>query len=372
MKRWTGAMLLLVLILFGTVIGFNLFKQKMIAEAIANAPPPEFPVSVMTVKTEDWQPLIHAIGFIEPRQGVDVSSAADGKVTGIHFESGSQVVEGQVLVTLDASVERANLKSASGRMTAVKAALNRMRRLYKDKSVSKDLVDTAEAAWLSLQGEIESLEATIERRTVRAPFSGVVGLRDVYLGQYLKAGDRVVRLEDSQIMKLRLTIPQTELARIHIGQKLEVEVDAYPDYPFSGEISAIEPKVNSQSGLVQVEAAIPNMGGRLRSGMFAKASVLLPRLTDQVVLPRVAITYSLYGETVYVVEQVEVEETVQLKARKVIVEIGERRDDKALVLKGIEPGSQVVTSGQVRLSNGSLIYIVDNPALALPGEMPRL
>ncbi len=361
-------MIVIVVLLFGSVIGFNLFKQQKIAEYMANLPEPEFPVTVTEVQATDWVPVIEAIGFIEPNQGVTVANETSGVIDVISFESGTQVEEGQPLITLDSEVERANLKSAQAKLPAAKAKYKRYQGLYKKGSISKEAYDEAGANYFSLQAEIESLKASIDRREIKAPFAGVVGIRNVYLGQYLQAGSDIVRLEDTTVMRLRFTVPQADISRIKLDQQVDIFVDAYPEKTFEGSISAIEPAVNVQSGLIQVQADIPNSDGQLRSGMFARANIILPKLENQVALQQTAITYTLYGDSVYIVTE---EEGVK-RVKQHVVKIGERAADVAHVLEGVKPGDVVVTSGQVRLSNHAKVRIVESDATTPPAETPML
>ena len=377
MKKWMAIMLLIAIALFGSVIGFNLFKQKMIAQYMANRPEPEFPVTAMVTKAQDWVPTIEAIGFIEPNQGVTLSTELAGTIDAITFESGKPVKAEQLLLSLDSTVERANLRASQAKLPAAKAKFDRFQNLYKTSSISKEQLDEAEAAYRSLEADIESLKATIARREVRAPFSGVVGLRNVFLGQYLQPGTDIVRLEDTSVMRLRFTVPQTDISKIKLGQTIKINVDAYPQTQFDGHITAIEPAVNFQSGLIQVQADIPNNDGQLRSGMFARASIILPTVKDQIVIPQTAISFTLYGQNVYVLK--EGEETDKegnkvkvLRAKQVVVKAGERRGNDVHVLSGIQAGDEIVLSGQVRLSNDTKVHVVENDALAVPAQTPML
>ncbi|QLH64975.1 efflux RND transporter periplasmic adaptor subunit [Aeromonas veronii] len=377
MKKWMAIMLLIAIALFGSVIGFNLFKQKMIAQYMANRPEPEFPVTAMVTKAQDWVPTIEAIGFIEPNQGVTLSTELAGTIDAITFESGKPVKADQLLLSLDSTVERANLRASQAKLPAAKAKFDRFQNLYKTSSISKEQLDEAEAAYRSLEADIESLKATIARREVRAPFSGMVGLRNVFLGQYLQPGTDIVRLEDTSVMRLRFTVPQTDISKIKLGQTIKINVDAYPQTQFDGHITAIEPAVNFQSGLIQVQADIPNNDGQLRSGMFARASIILPTVKDQIVIPQTAISFTLYGQNVYVLK--EGEETDKegnkvkvLRAKQVVVKAGERRGNDVHVLSGIQAGDQIVLSGQVRLSNDTKVHVVENDALAVPAQTPML
>lgn len=377
MKKWMAIMLLIAIALFGSVIGFNVFKQKMIADYLANRPEPEFPVTSMVTKAQNWVPTIEAIGFIEPNQGVTLSTELAGTIDAISFESGKPVKADQLLLSLDSSVEKANLRASQAKLPAAKAKFDRFQNLYKTSSISKEQLDEAEAAYRSLEADIESLKATIARREVRAPFSGMVGLRNVFLGQYLQPGTDIVRLEDTSVMRLRFTVPQTDISKITLGQPIEIKVDAYPQTRFDGHISAIEPAVNFQSGLIQVQADIPNNDGQLRSGMFARASIILPTVKDQIVIPQTAISFTLYGQNIYVIK--ESEETdkdgnkVKVKrAKQVVVKAGERRGNEVHVLSGIQAGDEIVLSGQVRLSNDTRVRVVQNDALAVPAQTPML
>ncbi|SUP10812.1 membrane-fusion protein [Vibrio vulnificus] len=361
-------MLLIAILLFGSVIGFNLFKQKKIAEYLANRPEPEFPVTVTEVKPVDWVPVIEAIGFIEPNQGVTIANETSGVIKQIRFESGTQVKEGQPLVLLDSDVEKANLKSSEAKLPAAEAKYKRYQGLFKKGSISKEAYDEAEANYYSLKADIESLKASIARREIKAPFSGVIGIRNVYLGQYLQAGSDIVRLEDTSVMRLRFTVPQNDISRINLGQEVDIFVDAYPQNPFKGSITAIEPAVNIQSGLIQVQADIPNSDGKLRSGMFARANIILPKLEDQVTLPQTAITFTLYGDNVYILTE---EDGVQ-RVKQHVVKVGERTGNIAHILDGVKVGDQVVTSGQVRLSNDAKVRVVESDAITPPAETPML
>lgn len=369
MKKWFAIMSLISFLLFGTVIGFNLFKQNKIAEYLANQPEPIFPVTAMVITDTNWIPTIEAIGFVEPKQGVTLTTQTSGVIDNIDFESGQEVKQGDVLMTLDSKVERANLAGTQARLPAAESKFERYKDLFQKGSVSKESLDEAEANFFSLQADVASLAASIERRSIGAPFAGVVGLRNVFLGQYMQPGDEITRLEDVATMRLRFTIPQRDIAKIKIGQQIDIKVDAYPDTPFSGSITAIEPAVNFQSGLIQVQADIPNNHGQLRSGMFARANVILPTFVNQIVIPQIAITYTLYGNTVYVIEK---DDNGDLRAYQRVVKSGNRQGANVHILEGLQSGETIVTSGQIRLSNKAKVKEVKNDALKTPAITPKL
>jgi len=373
MKKWIFFAIILALLVFGSVIGFNMFKAQKIKEFLANRPIPEFSVTTQTITTEDWTPHLRAIGFIEPIQGVTIANEVSGKVVRIDFVSGQQLKKGDSLIYLDSEVEKANLKASQGRLPSVQRNYKRMLSLFKKGSVSQGDVDSAEAELLTLQGQIEGYQATISRRIIRAPFDGIAGLRNVFLGEYLSAGTDIVRLEDISRMQMRFTIPQNDLNKIFIGQTMQIFVDAQADTSFEGMISAIEPAVNFQSGVIQVQADIPNKEHKLRSGMFAKANIILPTVAEQITVPETAINYTLYGETVYVVsEQTNDSGAKFMQAKQEIVTLGKSKDGDIHVLSGIKAGDVIVTTGQVRLSNGAHVKVVESDILNKPTTIPAL
>ncbi|WP_279386886.1 efflux RND transporter periplasmic adaptor subunit [Parashewanella curva] len=365
-------MLILTAVIFGSVIGFNFFVQGKIKQAIANMPEPTMPITVEVAQPKNWQSTIKAIGFIEPIQGVDVSNQLSGLITKIKFNNGSRVKKGQVLLTLNAQIEQANLKSKLAQLPAAKADFDRLTKLYRKDSVSKQDLDKAQANYLSMSADIQALRATIAQKVIRAPFSGLIGITDVHLGQFIQSGTKIVRLESVKTMKIRFNITQKQLPNVAIGQSLDIKVDAFPNRIFTGRISAIEPAVFYQSGLVQVQAEIPNHDEYLRSGMFANVNVILPPLKQQWVLPQTAINFSLYGNSIYIVKSQQEQGKSIKRVYPVAVEVLERHGNLALVKGDLKAGENYVTSGQVRLSKGSKVKIIKDRALNLPAKMPEL
>ncbi|WP_025823659.1 efflux RND transporter periplasmic adaptor subunit [Shewanella marina] len=372
MKKWILIMLIIAALAFGSVIGFNFFIKAKIDNAIANMPEPVYPVTALTLQPSEWQPTVDAIGFVEPNQGITVSNEVSGIINKIGFQNGSHVNKGQLLIGLDSKVERANLQAKLVQLPAVKGDYQRLLKLYKQKSVSQQDLDNAEAKYLALNADIESLKATINRREIRAPFAGLVGIRNVNLGDYIQMGTNLVQLEDLTSMKIRFTVPQTQLSKIAVGQQVQVMVDAYPAKPFIGQISAIEPAVFQQSGLIQVQAKIPNDDLHLRSGMFAKVAIILPKLEQQFVLPQTAINFTLYGNSIYLIQDHSKDGKTTERVKQIDIHVLERNGNNALVSGDIKAGEKIVTSGQISLSNNSKVHIVENDALAVPATMPQL
>jgi len=373
MKKWTAVMILIVVLLFGSVIAYNFYKQKKMAEFLANRPPPEFPVTAMMVKGASWTPGINSIGFVEPNHGVSLAAELSGKVAAINFESGQRIELNQVLVELDQSVEQANLDSAEGKLPFTKATFERMKKLVDKGNVSKEDFDKSQSDYQELLAQIEGLKATIERHNIIAPFSGTAGISNIHLGQYLQPGDKITRLEDTSLMRIRFTIAQSDISRISVGQKINIMVDAFPETPFSGEVTAVDSFVNPLSGVLQVQASIPNNTGQLRSGMYARIMIVLPTEEKQIVLPETAVSFALYGESIFIIEEAK-DKTGQLykKVKQVVVKVSSRMGNKVKISSGIKSGDQIVTSGQVKLSNGSRVKIVKSDTLNTPAQLPKL
>ena len=360
------------LILFGGVFGFNAFKQSMIAKYIANMPVPTVPVTHFTVESTPWIPTIESIGFIEPDQGVTLSTSESGLVSRIYFESGQRVEEGDLVMQLDQSVEVANLESAKARLESTLNTLTRLRNLQKNSLASQENLDQAEADYRALGSQIDSYQASIDRRAIRAPFSGIMGIRQVQLGQYLQSGADVARLENIEIMRLRFIIGERDFAKVQLGMPVTVSVDAYPLRKFNGEISAIEPAIEYNSGVVQVQSSLPNSDGLLRSGMYGKVSIGLEPFEDQVVVPQGAINFTLYGESVYLIQKQKQENGEEWDVvNEISIKVAERRGNQALITSGIQVGDRIVTAGQLKLSNGTRVKLVESDILNPPAELPR-
>ncbi|MEZ8141033.1 efflux transporter periplasmic adaptor subunit [Enterovibrio norvegicus FF-162] len=367
MSKWVIGMIVIVVLAFGTVIGFNLFVNKKIENTLANLPEPVYPVTIEKLTPTVWPQGISAIGFIEPNQGVDVSNEVAGIVTAINFDNGDSAKQGTVLLSLDASVQKADLKAQQVQLPSVRDDYNRLVKLYKERSVSEQSVETAQSKYQAMLANIESLQATIALREIKAPFNGLLGIRNVNLGQYVSVGTDIVRLEDLSVMRVRFSVPQAELGNISIGQAISLTVEAFPGRTYKGAINAIEPVVNNQTGLVMVQAELPNDDNSLRGGMFADVNIALSNLDNQFVVPQTAIVFALYGNSVYVVEKKDNETRV----KQVTVEVTQRNGNDALVTGALKFDDEVVTTGILNLGNNAKVDIVPNP-ISVPDKMPQL
>jgi membrane fusion protein (multidrug efflux system) len=355
--------LFLVLVLLGVILG-GLFGWKYHATqqsaAGRQAPPPPV-VAVTEVRAESWQPYLAAVGTLVAAAGIAVNNEVAGKVSAIRFESGQEVKVGQVLIELDAVADRAELQGLLAGRRLAQIKLGRLTRLLADRSASEADYDEAKAALDAADAAVETKLAVIDKKQIRAPFSGRLGIRQVDLGQYLPPGSAIVPLEALDPVYADFSLPERYLATLAAGQAVEVAVQAYPDETFPGRISALNPGVDAGTRSVKVRATLANPALRLRPGMFAQVRVLLPESGPVLTLPATAITYAPYGDSVFVVEPGEAGPVVQRRQ----VETGEVRDGRVAVLSGLGAGARVVSAGQVKLRNGMPVALDDKPA---PGE----
>lgn len=361
--------LIIVLIVFGGAVGFQQFIAMKKAEAAANMPETISQITAMEVKTQEWTPLISAVGSIRPNQGAMISAQAAGTVTKVSVKSGDRVKKGQLLVEIDSSAERASLKATEAQLPAAQASYNRYRNLVASNSASKAELDNAQSTYNQLLATIEATKAQIERRQIYAPFDGIAGIVDVNVGQYVTVGTEIVRVEDQSEMKIRFTLPQTNLEEVFVGQKVTATIDALPARTFPAKIVAIDPAVDTATGLINLEAVVTEGQDQLLSGMFARLNVALPTLRDQIVVPQIAVTYTMYGETVYVLQPLSDEDKAMLekmgqkelenifRAKQVEVATKERSGIYAHLSKGLKAGDKIVTGGLQRLKNNALVKI---------------
>lgn len=382
--------LLVVLVAFAGVAGMQCFIAGKKAEAAANMPETVSEITAMQVQPREWTPYLSAVGYVRPNQGAMLSSESSGTVKSVNVKSGQRVNKGDLLVELDDTVEVATLKASQAQLPNTKLTLDRYRNLVASNSASKAELDSAQATYNQLVANIESLKASIARRKIYAPFSGFAGIVNVNVGQYITTGTEIVRVEDQSSMKVRFTLPQTDVEHIFVGQKVTAEVDALVGQTFPAEIVAIDPAVDRNTGLINVEAVIAEGGNKLLSGMFVRLNVALPTEKAQIVVPQIAVTYTMYGETVYVLEQLSDEDKVLVskmaeqnpkldankmyRAKQVEVRTKDRNGIYAQLAKGVKAGDIIVTGGFQRLNNHSLIIVSDQEAVGVtvPAKSSKL
>ena len=362
-----GAVLLLIVALG---FGFFLHIQKLIASA-----PKPGPQTVSTMKAEllEWQPQITAIGSLTPAQGVDLSSEISGLVRSVNFHSGDQVQAGQLLVQLNADADSASWRAASAAAELAEVVLKRDQAQLAAQAVSQAQVDNDLADLKSKKAIADQQLATLEKKSIRAPFSGTLGITAVIPGQYLNPGDKIVPIQNINRLFVDFYLPEQRLAQISQGQTVNVTSDSFPGKTFIAHISAINPKVDTAMRNIQVQATLDNSKNLLLPGMFANVSVLVGAKKPYLTIPQTAITYNPYGSTVFIAkpsDKADASGNKPLLAQQVFVTVGDTRGDQVAILKGIEPGQEVVTSGMIKLKNDTPLTI-DNTVQPANSPNPK-
>jgi membrane fusion protein (multidrug efflux system) len=350
-------MLIAVAIVFGGIFGFQAFKAAMIKKFMSSMQVPPQTVSATKAELSPWQPQIEAVGSLRAVRGADLSLEVSGVVDSISFNSGDDVKEGVVLLKLRSEDDVAKLESLQATAVLNQLTYDRDIKQFKIQAVSQATLDIDKANLKNAQAQVAQQQAILDKKTLRAPFAGHLGIRAVDLGQYLSAGTAIVTLQALDPVYLDFFVPQQSVARIRIGAPVTVKIDAFKDKTFPGEISAINPKVDASSRNVQIRAMLKNPDHKLLPGMYATVDIVTGSPENYITLPQTAITYNPYGDTVYVVDDKGVDGKQQLVARQTFVTTGLTRGDQVAVLKGVKAGETVVTAGQIKLHNGSPVLI---------------
>ncbi|MFB3853924.1 MAG: efflux RND transporter periplasmic adaptor subunit [Vicinamibacterales bacterium] len=354
------------------VLGFVKYNQiqTAIAEGSAFQPPPEAVTTVVAEKAE-WPVTLRVIGTIAAVQGVTVSADLPGIVERITFDSGRAVRAGEVLVQLDSRQERAQLAAAEAERELARTEFGRMEGLLEERVISRAEYDRAVADARRSGARVDEMRAAIERKTIRAPFSGVLGIRQVNLGQYLSAGDAVVSLQSLDPIYVNFGVPQQSAGRIRIGSQVRITSDDLGGAGFAGRVSAIDSIVDEATRNVEVQASLANRGGRLRPGMFVHIEAVVGKNRVVVPLPASAISYAPYGDSVFVVAEMNGPDGRPYKGvRQQFVKLEGARGDQVAVVSGIDPGDEIVTSGVFKLRNGSSV-LVNNKVVPDNSPSPR-
>lgn len=348
-------MLLGCLLLFGGIFAFKMFGKMMMNRAFDTMALPPATVTSAMVEVQTWQEQLTAVGTLRAVNGVDVTTQAQGVVSRIYFESGETVQEGALLVELAAEPERAQLKVLEAELQLARRDHERIKKLH-GRGVTTDAeLDDALSTLEQVLASIEVQRATVAERRVTAPFSGQLGIRMVDLGQNVSPGDAVVSLQQLAPIYADFSLPEQHFARLKIGQVVSVRTGAYPETRFPGKITAIDPRVDSESRNFLVQATLPNDAQKLRPGMYADVTLGLAAERSVQVVPRTAIRFAPYGNSVFVLEKSP--EGEGLVAYRRVVQTGEERGDLVEILKGVEAGQQVATSGLLKLRNEGAVSI---------------
>ena len=389
-KRFIIAFILLVLVV-GGIVGFNIFRDNAIKQYFATMKQPPSTVSTVEVKPMDWAPGIEAIGTVSAVRGVDLTVETTGIVKDIAFLANQKVEAGALLLQLDDEVERADLDSAKAQAAVDQLALKRAQELQKRGVGSDSTLDNAQAQAAASAAQVAKLQAVLDQKQITAPFAGTAGIPKIDLGQYLAPGTAVVTLQDLDTMRVDFTVPEQQFPMLKIDQPVKIGMSD-DDLPFTGKIKGINPKIDPTSRLVSVRAEVANPDGKLTPGQFAQVRVELPKEDGVLAVPQTALTSSLYGDYVFVVEPAKSKDKPaaadekdaakpaddsakpeadaakpaegdaskpDLVLSQVFVTTGRHDKDLIEIVKGIKAGDQVVTAGQNRLFNGMSV-VVDN------------
>ena len=350
-------------------LGFVKFRQiqTAIAQGAAFQPPPES-VTTIEASEEKWPSTLTAIGTVAAVRGVTVSADLPGVVDRIQFESGQSVREGDMLAFLDTRQERAQLAAAEAQRDLARVNFTRMEGLLSERVISRAEFDRATAEQRQSEARVGEIHAAIDRKTIRAPFSGILGIRKVNLGQYLSGGDAMVTLQSLHPIYVNFGVPQQAMAEVRAGRSVRVTADNLGGVEFGGSITAIDSVVDESTRNVQAQATLANPHGKLRPGMFVQAEVVLGATSAVVSLPASAISYAPYGDSVFVVTDLKDQGGKTYRGvRQQFVKLGGSRGDQIAVVSGIKPGDEVVTSGVFKLRNGAAV-VVNNKVR--PGNNP--
>ena len=351
--------MLTLTLLFVGALGFVKFKQiqTAIAQGAAFQPPPEA-VTTITAAQEQWPSTINAIGTVAAVRGVTVSADLPGIVDQILFESGDAVREGQTLAILDTRQEQAQMAAAEAQRVLARLNFNRMQELLDQQVISKAEYDSATAQSRETEARVGEIRAAIERKTIRAPFSGILGIRQVNKGQYLAGGDPLVALQSLNPIYVNFGVPQQAIGQVRVGRSVRIATENPGNLAFDGRVTAIDSVVDATTRNIQVQATLANSGGKLRPGMFVQTEMVLGANQPVIALPASAISYAPYGDSVFIVSDMKDDKGHAYRGvRQQIVRLGPARGDQVAVLSGVTPGEEVVTSGVFRLRNGAAVQV---------------
>jgi membrane fusion protein (multidrug efflux system) len=388
-KRFIIAVILLVLV-GGGLVGFNLFRSQAIKDFFANMPRPTLSVSTIAIEPVTWRPVIDAVGTVSAANGVDLAAETGGIVRQVNFRANDDITAGQLLIQIDDRTERADLAAAEATLSNDQQTLERARQLEQRGINSTVTLENAQTTVAAAQAQVDRLKAVLDQKAIEAPFSGTIGIPKIDVGQFIALGATVATLQDLSRMRVDFTVPEQEFKRLSIGQNVRLS-DSIGDKVYEGTIVGIDPKIDPATRLISVRAEIDNADRVLQPGQFARIAVELPVQEGVIALPQTAVVTSLYGEYVYSVVEGEAPEAAPatdaqpatpaaegattpakpLEVKQIFVKTGRRTGGFVEVTEGVKAGDQIVTAGQNRLSNGSPVTVnnsVDPTAALRAGD----
>jgi membrane fusion protein, multidrug efflux system len=361
-----AVMAVLLALVFGGFYGYERFREVKTAEFFVNMKPPPVPVVAVAATTQALPQSFGGIGSLVAVHQVTVSPEVGGRITKIFFEAGATVRAGDPLVQLNDEPEQGDLLNYRAQARLAQINLTRARELAARQNGPLANVDTYQSQLDQANAAIAKTQALIAQKLVRAPFGGVLGIRQIDLGQYVGPGTMLVSLTDLDTLYANFTLPEQNRAALSVGQPVEISVDAYRGRVFPAKMTTIEPQVGADTRTIKLQATLANPDHLLLPGMFVNARVVLPPIPDIVTVPETAVDYTLYGDSVFLVT----EQGGATIVKRTSVKIGERFGNKVAILSGLKPGDSVATSGQNKLNDGTAVTLTTSDALATPAKVP--
>jgi membrane fusion protein (multidrug efflux system) len=349
-------------LIVGALVGTKLSQFSAMNSAAEKQVMPPQPVNATTVRQELWQPRISSVGTVMAVQGTVISTEAEGVVRAIDFEAGSVVQANDVLVQLDVEVEQAQLRIAEAAAELANTSFKRAKDLLPKHNISQADYDAAAIGLKQARAQVDNIRALIAKKSVRAPFTGHLGIRNISVGQFLNKGSPVVSLQALDPVYVEFSVPQQRLGELMNGLHVAVSVDAYPNQQFAGVITAINPDVDAATRNVQVQATLPNKDGRLRPGMFVEVTLTLGRSEQVLTIPATAVLHAPYGDSLYVIEddaKAGADGTKPLVVQQKFVRLGAQQGDFVVVTQGVKAGDRIVSTGAFKLRPGMHV-VIDN------------
>lgn len=359
MSKRMIVMLVLCTVVFGGVFGIKAVMTKGMNDFFDNMPQPASAVSTAEARKDNWALSLDAVGTVRAINGVEVTTQIAGAVEKIHFKSGDRVKAGDLLVSLDASTDAAQLKALQAAAKLADLEFERYESLYQQGSISKSELDRKRSERDQADATAMAQQEKVAQKSIRAPFDGQLGIRQVDVGQYLNPGNAVVTLQQLNPIYVNFSLPEQDLANIQQGLAAKVTLSAFPGRQFEGEITAVEPGVEVATRNFGVQATFANDDLSLRPGMFASVSIQLADSQDVVVVPRTAVAYAPYGNAVFVINDTGEKDddgNPKLTVKKRFVKLGPTRGDLVAVIEGLEPGEKIATSGLLKLRNDAPVF----------------
>ncbi len=371
LKRRMIVMLFSVFVLLGLIVGFNQLKTFMFNRFMAGMGVQPATVTTIVVEKQEWQPKMTSVGNVRAFRGVDLSTEVGGLVAKVPIKSGMDVNEGDLLIKLNDSADVAQLNSLKAMADLAKVINERDKAQLAIQAISKNVYDTSTADMKAKRAQVDQQTALVAKKNLKAPFSGRVGIVTINPGQYVNPGDKLLTLQTIDPIYVDFTLPQSSAGIIQAGQTIELQTDAFKDLVFLGKITAVSPKVELNTRNIQIEAQISNPEKKLLPGMFANVNINLGDRVELLTLPQTAVTYNPYGSTVFIAkktDRLDKKGIPVMEAQQVFVTPGLTRGDQVAIVKGLEPGMTVITSGQLKLKNGTPLIINNS---VLPANLPN-